>query len=245
MSNLQKFNITLEDFDKEVGKLKAVSDAYQKLEGLTVAYNDIIKQFDQNSKALDKINELQKTQQEKVTKSLNDLENTNKQNKIDISKEIKGNFEGLQIFVIKSLADIENTNKQNKIDISKEIKGNFDVLQILHNDFSKNINKQIEELNSNNKTYYKDLEITLKNKLSDNKSEIKQLIENERNQIKQIFEIEFAKNTKELRQVIESEINKQTQLLLDNQKVIKVSLWVIGGLIIILSALAVFKLWTP
>ena len=56
MSNLQKFNTTLEDFDKEVGKLKAVSETYQKLQGLTVAYEQISKQFDQNSKALDSIN---------------------------------------------------------------------------------------------------------------------------------------------------------------------------------------------
>ena len=193
MSNLQKFNTTLEDFDKEVGKLKAVSDAYQKLEGLTVAYNDISKQFDQNSKALDKINELQKAQQEKVTKSLNDLENNNKQNKSELSKLL-----------------------EEKTDLIRK----------------------------ENKEFYKDIESTIKSKLDDNKSQIKQLIESERNQIKQIFEIEFAKNTKELRQIIEAETNKQTQLLLDNQKVIKISLWVIGGLTLILSALAVFKLWT-
>lgn len=193
MSNLQKFNTTLEDFDKEVGKLKAVSDAYQKLEGLTVTYNDIIKQFDQNSKALDKINELQKAQQEKVTKSLNDLENSNQQNKSELSKLL-----------------------EEKTDLIRK----------------------------ENKEFYKDIESTIKSKLDDNKSQIKQLIESERNQIKQIFEIEFAKNTKELRQVIEAETNKQTQLLLDNQKVIRISLWVIGGLTLILSALAVFKLWT-
>ena len=193
MSNLQKFNTTLEDFDKEVGKLKAVSDAYQKLEGLTVAYNDISKQFDQNSKALDKINELQKAQQEKVTKSLNDLENSNQQNKSELSKLL-----------------------EEKTDLIRK----------------------------ENKEFYKDIESTIKSKLDDNKSQIKQLIESERNQIKQIFEIEFAKNTKELRQIIEAETNKQTQLLLDNQKVIKISLWVIGGLTLILSALAVFKLWT-
>jgi ABC-type transporter Mla subunit MlaD len=193
MSNLQKFNTTLEDFDKEVGKLKAVSDAYQKLEGLTVAYNDISKQFDQNSKALDKINELQKAQQEKVTKSLNDLENSNQQNKSELSKLL-----------------------EEKTDLIRK----------------------------ENKEFYKDIESTIKSKLDDNKSQIKQLIESERNQIKQIFEIEFAKNTKELRQIIEAETNKQTQLLLDNQKVIKISLWVIGGLTLILSVLAVFKIWT-
>jgi hypothetical protein len=193
MSNLQKFNDTLKDFDNEVGKLKAVSDAYQKLEGLTVAYNDISKQFDQNSKALDKINELQKVQQEKVTQSLIDLENTNKQNKSELSKLLE---------------------------------------------------EKTDQIRKENKEFYKDIESTIKSKLDDNKSQIKQLIESERNQIKQIFEIEFAKNTKELRQVIETETNKQTQLLLDNQKIIKVSLWVIGGLTLILSALAAFKLWT-
>lgn len=71
----------------------------------------------------------------------------------------------------------------------------------------------------------------------------KKLIEDERNQIKQVFEIEFAKNTKELRQVIETETNKQTQLLADNQKTIKFSVWVIGGLTLILSVLAIVKLW--
>ena len=65
------------------------------------------------------------------------------------------------------------------------------------------------------------------------KSEIKQVIENERNQIKQIFEIEFAKNTKELRQVIEAE-----------NKTLKISVWVSGGLTLIMSILAVIKLWT-
>lgn len=174
MSNLQKFNTTLEDFDKEVGKLKAVSDAYQKLQELIVSYDKISKQFDQNNKALE-----------------------------DINKGIE-----------KSISEISNL-----------------------------IDKKTDQISKENKEFYKDLAATIKIQLDDNKSQIKQLIENERNQIKQIFEIEFAKNTKELRQVIEVESNKQTNILLDNQKVIKISLWVIGGVTLILSALAVFKLW--
>ena len=54
---------------------------------------------------------------------------------------------------------------------------------------------------------------------------------------------EFAKNTKDLRQVIETETNKQTQLLANNQKAIKISIWIIGGLTLIMSILAVIKLW--
>lgn len=192
MSNLQKFNTTLEDFDKEVGKLKAASDVYQRLQGLTVAYDEISNQFKQNSDTLNKINELQKAQQEKL---------------------------------IQSLVDIDNANKQHKIDLAKLIE------------------EKNDQLRKENKEFYKDLASTIKIQLDDNKSQIKQLIESERNQIKQIFEIEFAKNTKELRQVIETETNKQTQLILNNQKAIKLSIWIIGGLAIILSAIAAFKLW--
>lgn len=175
MSNLQKFNNALEDFDKEVGKLKAVSDAYQKLQGLIVSYDKISQQFEQNSKELEIISK------------------------------------GLE----KSLSEISNL-----------------------------IDKKTDQISKENKEFYKDLASTIKIQLDDNKSQIKQLIENERNQIKQIFEIEFAKNTKELRQVIETETNKQTNLILDNQKIIKISLWLIGGLTLILSVLIVVKLWT-
>ena len=188
-----RFNTTLEDFDKEVGKLKAVSDAYQKLQGLTVAYDQISKQFDQNSKALDSINELQKTQQAKVAQSL---------------------------------VDIENANKQNKSELSKLIE------------------EKTDQIRKENKDFYKELESTIKIKLDDKKSQIKQLIESERTRIKEIFKIEFVTNTKELRLTIESETNKHTELFLDNQKGIKVTVWVIGGLTILLSALAIFKLWT-
>jgi hypothetical protein len=193
MSNLQKFNQTLEDFNQEVEQLKYVSGAFKKLQQLTETYNFIIKKFEENSITLDKINELQKAQLEKVSISL---------------------------------AEIEIANKQNKYELAKLIEDKTD------------------QIRKENKDFYKDLESTIKIKLDDNKSEIKKLIENERNQIKQIFEIEFAKNTKELRQVIETEANKQTMLLLDHQKVIKISIWVIGGLTLILSAMVLFKLRT-
>lgn len=182
MSNLQKFNQTLEDFNQEVEQLKDVSGAFKKLQILTETYNSIIKQFEENSKTLDKINELQKVQQEKVSKSL---------------------------------AEIEKSNKQNKAELAKLIEDKTDLIR------------------KENKDFYKDLESTIKIKLDDNKSEIKKLIESERSQIKQIFEIEFAKNTKELKQVIEAE-----------NKSVKISIWVIGGLTLILSLLSVIKLWT-
>lgn len=175
MSNLQKFNTTLEDFDKEVGKLKAVSDAYQKLHGLIVSFEKISQQFDQNKKALESINK-------DIEKSINEIFNL--------------------------------------------------------------VDKKTDQISKENKEFYKDLAGTIKIQLDDNKSQIKQLIENERNQIKQIFEIEFTKHTKELFQVIETETNKQTQLLLDNQKKIKISLWFLGGLTFILCVFVGVKLFS-
>ena len=192
MSSLQKFNQTLEDFNQEVEQLKDVSGVYKKLQHLTESYNAIINQFEENSKTLDKINVLQKAQQEKIAESL---------------------------------AGIENTNKQNKTGLAKIVE------------------EKTDQIRKENKEFYKELESTIKIKLDENKSQIKQLIENERSQIKQIFEIEFAKNTKELRQVIEIETSKLTQLLIDHQTTIKIALWIVGGLTLVLSALAVFKLW--
>lgn len=192
MSNLQKFNTTLDDFNTEVGKLKEVSEAYQKLKILTVSYKEISEQFKANSKELAEINELYKVYQSYLSKVLSDLLNANKQGAIELAKL-------------------------------------FD--------------KKIEELQRDNKEFYKDLDSTVKIKLDDNKSQIKQLIENERTRIKDIFEIEFAKNTKELKQLIENEFNKQTSQFLNSQKTIKNIIFVLGGISIIIGIIIIAKLF--
>lgn len=192
MSNLQKFDQTLEDLNQEVEQLKGVSSAFKKLHQLIETYNTIIRQFEENSKTLYNINELQKVQQEKI---------------------------------VKSLVEIENFNSQSKTELVKLLE------------------EKTDQIRKENKDFYKDLESTIKIKLDDNKAEIKNLIENERNQIKQIFEIEFAKNTKELMQVFEKESERGRRLLDESQKIIKTSVWVIGGLTLILSLLTVIKLW--
>lgn len=174
MSNLQKFNTTLEDFGKEVGKLKVVSEVYQKLQSLTLSYDKITQQFDQNSKTLESINE------------------------------------GIE----KSISEIFNL-----------------------------VDKKTDQISKENKEFYKDLAGTIKIQLDDNKSQIRQIIENERNQIKQIFEIEFAKNTKELKQVIETETNKQTQILANNQQSIKILIYIFGALTLLINGLIAYKVF--
>lgn len=174
MSNLQKFNNTLEELNLEVEKLKAVSGAYKKLESLTQTYDEINGLFKENNLKLTDINQ-----------------------RIDLS-----------------LADIVKV-----------------------------IELKTDLLRKENKEFYNEFENTIKLKLNDNKSEIRQLIESERNQIKQIFEIEFAKNTQELKQKIENGILKQTEVLLKSQRGITIAIWVLGGVSIILSGLAFVKLF--
>jgi len=233
MSNLQKFNQTLENIDREVEKLKEVSGIYQKIQQLTETQDQVIGRFEENNKILGENNDLQKIQQEKIANSLAEIKNASQQHMLDLQKllddktsQIKDLQKEQQEKNADSLTEIREINKQNKIELSKLLE------------------EKTDQIRKEGKDFYKDFEKTVKIKLDDNKYEIKRLIESERFQIKHIFEIEFAKNMKEIKKNIETEFEKQTQLLATNQKTIKISLWVLGGLILMLSALAVFKLWT-
>ena len=155
-------------------------------------FNTILNQFKENNKTLGEISVLQKTHLEKVTKSLIEIENINKQDNARLRKLME---------------------------------------------------EKTDQIRKENKEFYKDLESTIKIKLDENNFKIKQLIENERNLIKQIFELEFAKNTKELNSKIENENIIQTKILVNNQTTIKRSIWIIGFIILILIGLCVFRLW--
>jgi len=175
MSNLQKFNTILEDFNKEVGKLKAVSEAYQKLDNLTHTYGEISNHFTRNNQKLENINQ-----------------------------------------------SIENS----LVSIGKLLEEKTDLIR------------------KENKDFYKDFEGTIRIKLDDNKSEIKNLIESERYQLKQIFEIEFTKNTNDLKRTFEIETNKQIKAIIDGLKPIKLSVWLIGGLTLLINILIAIKLFS-
>jgi CHASE3 domain sensor protein len=104
------------------------------------------------------------------------------------------------------------------------------------------IEEKLEILRKDNKSFYKDLESTIKIKLDDNKSQIRQMIESERKWIKDIFELEFAKNTQELKKTIIQENKEQTALLVKNEIAIKYSIWVIGTAILLLILASTFHL---
>lgn len=65
------------------------------------------------------------------------------------------------------------------------------------------------------------------------------MIESERSQIKHIFEIEFAKNTKEVEQFLDA----KTRMVIKGQKTIKVCIGILGGITMLLCALISYKVW--
>ncbi len=181
MSNSQKFDTTLKEFDKEVGKLKAVSEVYQTLQSLGTQYVEIRAEFKNSSESLGIISE-------------------------QLTKEQK-----------KLFSSVEN--------------------------ISTLIEEKMEQISNENKDFYKEFESTVKIKLDDNKSEIKHLIEGERDQIRQIFELELSKNFRELSQTIEKGSEKQTQILLEHQNNIIIVIVVLGIISLILGGLTVYQLW--
>jgi hypothetical protein len=70
MSNLAKFDNTLQDFNLEVNKLKEVSVAYQKLNALSVVYDNVTKQFNENSNELKEIGTLLKQGRDNIDQGI-------------------------------------------------------------------------------------------------------------------------------------------------------------------------------
>jgi len=124
-----------------------------------------------------------------------------------------------------SLAEIEHSNQSSKLELLKLTEAKAD------------------QIRKENKEFYKELESTIRIKLSENKSEIKELIERERQQTRQIFGLEFAKNSRELKTAIETAAAVQTEVLTASQQRIKMIVWIIGGLNCLLLLALLYKVW--
>lgn len=185
MSNLQKFNKTLESLDLEVNRLNAVTDAYKKLEDLIKTYENIISVLKKNN-----VNFI------KLKKDHEDLINS-------IEKSIKS------------------------------INSSIDEMEV---EFSKLIQQKTDLIRKENKEFYHDFEKTVHLKLSDHRSEIKQLIESERSQIKQIIEGESSK----VKDFIKTNTEQQIGILKKETKTLKVSIWVLGVILIIMSSIIIY-----
>ncbi len=162
MSNLQKFDETLKDFNFEVDKLKAVSGAYEKLQSLIVANGEINKLFVENSNMLSEINELQKEKQELFEKVLADIISSNAKNKEELA------------YLIETKTDlIRKENKEFYRELESTIKIRLD-----------DNKSQIKQLIENERVQIKQL---FENELAKNTKEINQFIESEIN--KQTFSL--------------------------------------------------------
>lgn len=111
MSKLEKFNLTLDNFDKEVANLRSVAQAYQKLENLILSYAKIEASFDKNNSTLNEIIKLEKKQIENISKALNDLLKGREETKLILCKLIEERMDILR-----------KENKEFYIDLDKTIK---------------------------------------------------------------------------------------------------------------------------
>jgi len=126
MSNLEKFKTTLEDFDNEVKMLKGISDAFKKIQDLSVTFDNISQEFNNNSKNIEKLNDT-------VLDSINDL-NTLFDKKTDqIVKENKEFYKDLASTV---KIQLEDNKSQIKHLIENE---RTQIKQIFEIEFSKNM----------------------------------------------------------------------------------------------------------
>lgn len=122
MNNLQKFNNTVEELDKELIKLKDTSEAYQKLQGLVASYARINEQFIKNSKSLEEFAAQQQKKQEELTKSLTSLHDENKVGKEEIKKQNESFEKNLSSLVEK----LRKENKDFYLDLEKTVKIKLD-----------------------------------------------------------------------------------------------------------------------
>ncbi len=92
MSNLQKFNNTLVEFDNEVDKLKGISAAYQSLINLVSAYEEVSVEFKNNNQQVSKIASNIETALLQISKQIEDktdvIRNENKEFYRDLEKTL-------------------------------------------------------------------------------------------------------------------------------------------------------------
>jgi hypothetical protein len=122
MSTLEKFDGTLDELGAEVGKLKSVSAAYQKIEGLATANAEVNRKFDQARQDLGKINDAHLANKAAIEKSLSDLAATNAEGKKELTKLIDERIDVLRKENKDFYKELEATIKIKLEDNKSEIK---------------------------------------------------------------------------------------------------------------------------
>ena len=209
MSSFQKFNDSVESMEQEVSKFKDLSFNYKRLGDLIKAYTEITNKFEENKLYLKELARLQEEKQKELAQDI-----------------IKQN-ENFGNNALDALAKTRNEISKGIIDLHTENKIVFETLKNNQESFEKAVSNLIDRFRQENKSFYFDLEKTVKIKLDENRSEIKKLIEDERQQIKEIFV---------------TELSIGLQAVLNKQKRMQIILLVFGVLLTLLSSAILIKL---
>ena len=176
----------LEQFDKIINGFEQELD---RLQNTSKVYQKINELYSQNLRIIDFFKE-----NTNYLKQISDAQIQEQENVLKFLREIETQQQKSYAEVQTLLAKIGEQSKEHKEELAKTLDKNF------------------ETITRENKDSYKDLADILKIKLETSYSEIKRLIENERLQIKELFEKISEKQADSIKIVIKEECQKIEKL---------------------------------
>jgi hypothetical protein len=176
----------LEQFDKIINGFEQELD---KLQNTSKVYQKINELYNQNLQIINFFKE-----NTSYLKQISDTQIQEQENVLKFLREIETQQQKSYAEVQTLLAKIGEQSKEHKEELAKTLDKNF------------------ETITRENKDSYKDLADILKIKLENSYSEIKRLIENERLQIKELFEKISEKQADSIKIVIKEEYQKIEKL---------------------------------
>ena len=176
----------LEQFDKIINGFEQELD---KLQNTSKVYQKINELYNQNLQIINFFKE-----NTNYLKQISDTQIQEQENVLKFLREIETQQQKSYAEVQALLAKIGEQSKEHKEELAKTLDKNF------------------ETITRENKDSYKDLADILKIKLENSYSEIKRLIENERLQIKELFEKISEKQADSIKNVIKEEYQKIEKL---------------------------------
>ena len=202
----------LEQFDKIINGFEQELD---RLQNTSKVYQKINELYNQNLQIINFFKE-----NTSYLKQISDTQIQEQENVLKFLREIETQQQKSYAEVQTLLAKIGEQSKEHKEELAKTLDKNF------------------ETITRENKDSYKDLADILKIKLENSYSEIKRLIENERLQIKELFEKISEKQADSIKIVIKEEYQKIEK----SQQSIKLLLYISLPIILILLIFIVYKL---
>lgn len=202
----------LEQFDKIINGFEQELD---KLQNTSKVYQKINELYNQNLQIINFFKE-----NTSYLKQISDTQIQEQENVLKFLREIETQQQKSYAEAHTLLVKIEEQSKDHKEEIAKTLDKNF------------------ETITRENKDSYKDLADILKIKLENSYSEIKRLIENERLQIKELFEKISEKQADSIKIVIKEECQKIEKL----QQSIYTLLCISLPIILIVLFIIIYKL---